>query len=238
MLQQPRKSTAQIGIPIAIFIAAVSFWVALRSPYFEASEIEVKGNRLLSKVEVLHAAGLEGPINLLALRPGRVKARLERHPRVFSAEVGRVWPDKIVVQLQERVAVGAVAIGDALFPVDRQAVVMPATDPSLPRLPVVTGEIVRTAELGRPLASLRLRMAARAAGALGDSLRGRISEVHVDKQGELLLYTRHGQTVFLGTDERLAEKLALLQLILNDLATQASGARKVDLRRPDAPVVQ
>jgi cell division protein FtsQ len=93
-----------VGIAVFMFAAALVVLV-LRSPLFPVSVIEVThplGHTTRAEIEAAMRGRIGG--NFFAATPALVRAGLEELPWVRRASVRRVWPDRLEVTLEERVA--------------------------------------------------------------------------------------------------------------------------------------
>ena len=95
---------ALVGVAALAFTAA-GIWLLMRSELFPVREIEVKtALQRTSKGEIQAAMNDRIRGNFFAVSPTEVRLGLERLPWVRSASVRRVWPDRLVVELEEHVA--------------------------------------------------------------------------------------------------------------------------------------
>src|SRR4051812_36753070 len=79
--------------------------MALRSELFPVREISVvSALKNTSKDEILAAVRERITGNFFAVSPAEVRAGLEKLPWVRSADVRRVWPDRLEVAIEEHVA--------------------------------------------------------------------------------------------------------------------------------------
>jgi cell division protein FtsQ len=95
---------ALVGVALCVFALAAIVLLA-RSPLFPVSRIELThAPERTTRADI--EAALSGRIggNFFALDPDEVRAALERLPWVRRASVRRVWPDRLEVTLEERVA--------------------------------------------------------------------------------------------------------------------------------------
>ena len=104
---------------LALFIVLLSgsagYWVGLQGPaldamklivwadqFFPIASVEVNEVQKVSRDEVLAMLNLGGARGLLSTDTGKVKQSLESHPWIQQADVRRVFPDTLVVELKER----------------------------------------------------------------------------------------------------------------------------------------
>ncbi len=95
---------ALVGIALFVFALAGALLLA-RSPLFPVDKVELT-HALERTTRADIEAALRGRIggNFFALDADEVRAALERLPWVRRASVRRVWPDRLEVTLEERVA--------------------------------------------------------------------------------------------------------------------------------------
>ena len=92
-------------------IGAFMIWAygfTISTPAFEIKEIVVRGCKELTEKEILSYAAVKPSQNLLAVNLGTIARRIEAHPWVKEVSVGREFPDRLVIDLQERTAVALV----------------------------------------------------------------------------------------------------------------------------------
>ncbi len=204
----------------------------------------VEGNRIVSTAEVLTLAKLDKEQNLFSLDLFEVRKRLEAHTFIRSASVNREVPDNIRIEITERQPVAAVAMGKLKYLDEEGFVLPPAQSEHLFDLPVITG-VFRAGDLpsGKQtsrqdvLDGLELILIAKQ---LDEELYHTISEVHVEKGKDMVLYSaEYGVPVMFGSDD-LAAKLLKLDTFWDSFVTQhgASELRYIDVRYEDQVVVR
>ena len=175
----PVRLLAALGATSGLLL---SIWsLALISPTFQVRQAVIEGNRHLTRLEVLRAAGVGSADNLLTLRAQRVERRLNAHGWVQRAEVRRDWPGTVRIIIQEREAAAMAHTAQGDFYLDRQlGLIGPLAAEATPDLPWITG--LSRAELIRPdqEAAALLEAAARLLGA-ADGGPGRVSEVNLNR---------------------------------------------------------
>ncbi len=104
----------------AIMGLALVYVFFLHMPYFNLQQVDVTGNRRLSKAEVEEASELDRNINLLTVDLSAIATRLKRHPWIRSASVYRRFPGQLIIEIEERTPRAILAAGK-LYYVDEQA---------------------------------------------------------------------------------------------------------------------
>ncbi|EGB14855.1 Polypeptide-transport-associated domain protein FtsQ-type [Pseudodesulfovibrio mercurii] len=109
-------------------------------PYFDLKEIRVAGNDRLSYETVLKTAGVQPGLNCLDMNVGEVKNRLDANPWIDSVTVRRELPDRLLIDVREKVPTFWVRQGDGLYFADARGRVIapmhPGEQASLPILSV------------------------------------------------------------------------------------------------------
>ncbi len=103
-------------LALAVALAAVTalLWAAQR-PRFDFHRIDIVGElRHVSRAEIRTAIAGHLAGTFFTLRLGQARAAFEAIPWVASASVRRVWPDRLVVRLVERHALGVWSDGRVL----------------------------------------------------------------------------------------------------------------------------
>jgi len=114
-LQRLRRATrALLAAALLLAAAAALLWIAQR-PRFDLRRIEVVGElHHVSRAAVRSAIAGRLAGNFFTMRLADSRAAFETIPWVAAASVRRVWPDRLVVRLVERRAVGVWSDGRVL----------------------------------------------------------------------------------------------------------------------------
>ena len=167
---------------------------------------------------------------LLLLDTGAVARRVELLPWVVDARVERELPNSLRIVVTERTPAGwARAADGSVALVDARGFVLgvvPAPPDGMPELRGVS----RVPPLGGRIAPTD---GARVAAAL-DPLAGRIRDVVVGQDGQIVLHLIDGPDLRFGGPDRLAEKARSAAAVLQ--AADPSSLTYVDVRVPSAPV--
>lgn len=189
------------GAELSVLAAAIGGLVVLgrwthtyvtTSPYFQAEEAVVRGNERVPAEDVQLLSGLTPGINIFAVSPAEASRRITEHAWIDSATVHRRLPSHLTIDVVEREAVALLRVG-GLYLVDAGGVVFKPVEAGDPvDLPVITGaDRVRQrddrsgarTDLLEALALLRMYEES------GLSQRYALSEVHLEQDGSLSIYT-------------------------------------------------
>lgn len=178
------------------------YMLFLHMPYFNLQQLDVTGNRRLSRAEVIEASEIEDGMNLLTVDLSAIAARLRRSPWIRFASVYRRFPGKLIIEIEERTPRAILAAGK-LYYVDEQAEfftrLLPGDSVSFPLFTGVTPEELKTngpeiqemVRLGFGVLDIIERT-----GSEVDS--SGIGEIQLDLKAGLSLQTRAGRLLVLG----------------------------------------
>jgi cell division septal protein FtsQ len=142
---------------LALFIVLLSgcagYWVGIQGPaldamklivwadqFFPIESVEVNELQKVSQEEVLELLNLAGGRGLLSTDTGKVKQSLEAHPWIQQADVRRVFPDTLVVELKEREPAAVLRAGRHELLLGQDGAVIAEAGPgSFEGFPILTG---------------------------------------------------------------------------------------------------
>jgi cell division septal protein FtsQ len=108
--------------------------------FFPITSVEVNEVRKVSREEVLAALNLGDARGLIATDTGKLRQNLESLPWIQRAEVRRVFPDTLVVELKEREPAAVLRDGRReLLLGDDGGVIAEASEGTFDGLPILTG---------------------------------------------------------------------------------------------------
>jgi cell division septal protein FtsQ len=194
-------------------------------------EVEVEGGRKIPKETLLSLTVMEGMPNLFSVELKEVVKRLESHPWIEQVRVRKVFPYKIVIQVEERKPMAIIQL-EELYYIDTQGEIFtPVGDRDEYNYPYVTGLTRRVLEKD-PVEAKRL--IAKALELLRIVSQGKvapleeISEIHMEKAFGIHCFTKaEGVEVKMGWED-FEEKLKRLPLIWSDLRKRGFSAISID----------
>ncbi|MFT5222455.1 MAG: cell division protein FtsQ [Glaciecola sp.] len=229
-----RSERLRRSVSVLVLISVlVAGWAAERSWLVALDEIQLSGTARLEPQVVLAAADLALGTSTLRLRLGAAKARIEDLPLVAYAEVSRVSPVTVRIEVVERIPQIVGRSGTAAVLIDAEGIVIAAgDDPALTSVDV-TG----------PLPSVGTMLGADSAlGAanlvwqgLSGPLRAEVRRIEARSAQDIDLRLEDGTRVRIGRPDQLAEKVRSLGALLEELAGERVAV--IDVRAPSNPVV-
>ena len=97
--REPHTGVAGKLLIMLAIVAAIVLGVAI---FFRVRTVDVQGNNIYSKEQIVSVSGVEAGDNLLTLNRSSVTANIKvRLPYVQEVSVGLILPDTVVIQVQE-----------------------------------------------------------------------------------------------------------------------------------------
>jgi cell division septal protein FtsQ len=230
------KKTIRVAFQLLLlsFFLFSGHWVyvhLLEDPYFRVKEVKVEGGRKITKETLLSLTVMEGMPNLFSVKLKDVVKQLESHPWVEQVRVRKVFPNKILIQIEERKPMAIVQL-EELYYIDTQGEIFsPVGERDEYNYPYLTG-LTRQVLEKDPVEAKRL--ISKALELLRIALQEKvppleeISEIHMEKTFGIHCFTKsEGVEVKLGWED-FREKLRRLSLIWSDLKKRGCSAVSID----------
>jgi cell division septal protein FtsQ len=194
-------------------------------------EVEVKGCQKIAQDTILSLVQMERMPNLFTVKLKEVAKRLESHPWIDHVVVKKVFPNKVLIQIEERKPIAILQL-EELYYIDAKGMIFSsAEDGDGYNYPFLTG-LTRQALERDPTETKGLIMKAlellRTAEKERVSPLEEISEVHMEKTSGIYCFTQvEGIEVRMGCD-RFGEKLRRLSILWSDLQKRGISAASID----------
>jgi cell division protein FtsQ len=210
-----------VALLLLIALMAGTVWLFYFSDALAVKDVEVHGTRILASDEVREVAAVPSGQPLARVDLDAIRARVEALAEVRDAEVTRTWPDQVLIDVEERVAIAVVEIGGRTRGMDAEGVVFseyPKPPPGMPQVRTST-------ETGGDA----LREAALVVESLPAEISRRVDHVEVATIDQISLVLREGKTVVWGSAEESEAKAEVLAGLLQQ------PARTYDVSVPGQP---
>lgn len=198
-----------------------SVWAVYYSTLLSVSGVEVEGLDVLTPSAVRTAARVPLGEPLVRVDAAAIEARVEAMAAVRSAAVTRVWPDQVLIEIQEREVVATVELGGRIRGMDEGGVLFRDYRRAPRQLPRIRTEL--------QVDSDTLREAGRVVAALPSAVGRSVSYVSVESIDRISLVLRDGRVVLWGSAEESADKARVLEQLLT------RRARYYDVSVPGLP---
>lgn len=243
------RALLRIGVVCAVLAGAVlgvkvAHAKLVRSERFEMRRIEVLGLRRLKQGDVLHAAGIRRGQNVFSLDTDRARDGLLRIPWIRTAKVERRLPDRVRIEIEERVAVAILSAGHPYLVDERGEVFKRLGDGDPEGLPTVGGISRDRFRSHRARATEELLEGlslARAYEEAGLAATVRIAEVRRDPDGGWTLALEDGGPLVRMGKPPFRQRLRRLRIVSQELRAKRETAEYILLDnrvRPDRATVK
>ena len=182
---------------------------------FDIVSINIKGNRILSRNEILKMANIDSDSSIKSLDLADIQTKLEINPYIKAASVSREYPNRINILICERVPICYINHKGLLL-VDAEGIVLPVPEQSLDtNLPVISGFESDSLDYypGYYIPNdevLKIVQIMDATLTSAPELYSEISEIHYWNHSSYILYTiKNGTPIYLG-EKSLPEQLSIL----------------------------
>ena len=194
-----------VGVLVVALVAGGT-WLVYFSDVLTVKRVEVSGEHLLSRQQVLKTAQVPDGEQLARLDVGAISARLRSLAEVRRVDVSRKWPSSVQIEITERVAVAVIEIGGRLRGLDADGVVFSSYPKPPPGLPRISSTSSTTPDA--------LREAATVVSALPEELTAVVDHVEVLTVDQINLVLKDQRIVVWGSADDSALKAEVLLKLL------------------------
>lgn len=201
--RQRPPATRQVLFGFLLVLALYSF---SQSAFFRVKTVKITGLERVTADEVQRATGISPGVNYWRVDRREAASNLEALLRVKGAAVTRVFPDEVVIEIQERKLVAVIPFRDTFLELDETGIILGFLDNLVEvGVPVITGLEPSNLAVGGLLQVPGLRPALLVAALLREKGMGYVSEIHVEALKEtsgppvreMVLYHSDGTPVYL-----------------------------------------
>ena len=221
-----------------LLIVAISAYIILRSPYFDLRQLVVTGNQYLAEEVVLAATPISTGENIFGVNVAGAAEQLKKVPMIKDARLSRSLPATILINITERRPLGILPTGGGFIEVDEEGMCLQRSGSGVPGLPVLTGVHVETVAPGDYIRNDLLMEALQAISALPAEVTEVLSELHIDPDGQVKVYTLGQIICYFGSAEDMAEKGAVLAQVLSEINERGLRVEYINVSSPEKPVLK
>lgn len=220
-----------------VLLILVTGYILLRSPLFEVKKVQVKGHHYLNEEKVLAVADIGLGTNIFKLDLAEVTSGLLLVPMIKEVQVARSLPATVVITVRERRPLGLLPAEDGFIEVDEEGIYLQKAGAGVPGLPVITGIRGEISGPGQVIRAEGLADALAVTKEIPEEILARLSEIHIEEDGQIKIYTLEGIQCRFGTATEITEKAAVFSHLLLELRLQENKVQYIDLSCAGQPVV-
>ena len=192
---------------------------------FKVKKIEISGNQLLLKEELLEIANVALNSNIIDLRSWEIEKKLEALPQVKEAKVRKVFPYLLEIEIKERQPEALVEVGGQTFCVDEEGVEIPALSTNLVKIRLPKSQ---KSLLVESLSLIKMWK---------EEFELPLSTIIVENDKLFILQLQNGIFIKCEGVNNLRKKAAILKPYLRDIAVKSLEVGGFDLRVGDDLVI-
>ncbi|KMY53539.1 cell division protein FtsQ [Bacillus sp. FJAT-27231] len=133
-----RKTNRRLIFIISLFFLIVLAVAYFQSPLSKIAFIQVEGNALTPKAEIIAKSGVQEGDSIWKVEAKQTEKKLESDPKIHQADVSIVFPNRVKISVKEQQKLAYLAKGKKLFPVlNNGAILREAVDGTPEQLPVL-----------------------------------------------------------------------------------------------------
>jgi len=228
----PRQVNTGVIGRLVIMLAVVVAVVLGVAIFFRVRIVDVQGNKIYSREQILEVCGVENGDNLLTVSKAAVSGNIQvRLPYVQEVSVGRILPDTIVIQVKEsEIAALVEADNGSEWYINVKGRVLSRAEQGFDGQVVRLSGIAITAPEAGQDAQAMSEQQSNLEAALdilqkmeGIGLLDRVTEINAEKVYDLLLLCGDQYEVQLGGTEEIEYKLNYLKAVLEQLEDYQTG---------------
>ena len=199
-----------VAAALVVALVAGGVWLVYFSTVLTVKKVDVHGQHLLSRQQILARARVPAGEQLARLDIAAITARVRSLAAVRSVDVSRHWPDSVRIVVQERVAVAVIEIGGQLRGLDADGVIFETYAKAPPGLPRISSTSQTTPDA--------LKEAATVVSALPRELTAMVDHLEVQTVDRITLVLRDQRIVLWGSSDDSATKAEVLLKLLRQPA--------------------
>lgn len=228
-----------LGITAFIFVIWISFGIFFLSMDFfqrPLTKVIVRGNSLIRHSDLNQRIGLKKKTELIEIDPYFIANQINKHPLIQKADVRRIFPNALYINLTEYLPYASIKIRNHYFIIDRyQRLLKQVATSAAITQPVITGVSLFETRLGIPLDSPGIRQGIRLLDVFHQDaqIKFTVQEIDVTDPLNLKLKIHPASTIIQLGVEHYSEKIHLFNQMYPFLLSHYPNISMVDLRYHD-----
>jgi cell division protein FtsQ len=115
--QRKQKANRRLIFYLSIFFLLLLCVIYFQSPLSNVSSITIEGNRNVATAEIKKISGISTRTSFWKIHNDSLEKKLEEHIEIKNAEVHKVFPNKIVIEIEERKRVAYILKNEKFIPI-------------------------------------------------------------------------------------------------------------------------
>lgn len=228
---------------ICLFFAAVVWGLNYfyKSEYFKVKSINVQDNKHYTDEEVKVLISEVIGANIFEINKKRVEDTIARELNwVKEAELRKIFPDKVIIKLDERKPYLKMVCKDKYFLIDSEGVVLDKIEKEdldeYKDLILVRNVVNYSVNIGEKIAKKNALSCVDIYRAFDSQIKSMIKEARLEDNisGDIVFKTHNGEEIVFGNSSEIVKKVEILKQLLKEEINYTI----IDLRIPENPVIK
>ncbi len=145
IMQKRKKKQKAIKWILILALLIVAILCAMFSPLFNIKKIEVQGNEIISKNEIISLSQIQLEENTFKLNKSQIKKQIKENAYIQSVIIVRNLPSEIAIKVEERKPAYLLEYAGSYIVIDKQGYMLEIKNEKM-NLPVIQGAVTSTEE--------------------------------------------------------------------------------------------
>lgn len=221
---------------LAVMTVILLVVIALFTPIFDITEIDVTGNKILSGEDVINASGIKKGSNLFLIDTDKCEEKINALGYVDSVEVRRKFLAGIEIQIKESEEAAFIAFSGSYVGIGADGKVLSITKSSekRPKKAVISGFAVKNVKKGQTIegkSNEKTKIVKELMGLLSQSgVLTSVKKIDVSDKTQIMLTLNSDTKIVLGDSEQLEYKMKCADAVRKELGEIRGG--KINVSDP------
>lgn len=229
---------------LGLLAGGLALWAVMYFLVFTVRTISVQGNRQIPAAEIIRLSELRQGMPIFSLDSEKIERALEANPLLKYRYLEKKLPSTVILRVQEREPCCWMTSNGILYTMDKQRTVLTESE-NLEKVPEdlvrVDGLNIRSGTLVGQTLALETREQQEVFSTLFLEMKvlgctNLMQEADLSNLNSLLLTTRDGFTIALGTSDKIHAKLRSMLLTREELLSRGYVGGVINVSVPATPI--
>lgn len=232
-LQKKKQKRQYLVILVIILALIVGIVYFMTSDFFNVKKVQVTGGEHIVEENKAGVRKLVLGKSIFRVPTGNIKSILSRNPWVKEVKISKDYPDRVVININERKPVAVLSDGISYYTVSGDGHVLEISEkPS--QLVQIMDIPLKNLSVGEKINSEEFKQALEIYKSLPQSLKKDVMVISAPSVERIVMYVG-GVEVIYGMAEHIEEKNTVLKEILS---REGTSVISIDIRVPTNPIVK
>lgn len=143
IIKKRNRNKKIIKISLLFILFVIVILCAMFSPLFNIKTIEVNGNKIVTKNEIISLSKIQIEENSFKLGKGKIKKQIKENAYIQDVKITRKLPSTILIEVEEREPAYLLEYAGSYVVIDKQGYMLEIKTEKI-SLPIIQGEITET----------------------------------------------------------------------------------------------